>query len=538
MNISQELDFSFSPEILNTFPSKIYVCTTGITKTELQCYEIPPHVILQEKLTLSTNYLIAHRSIITPKYNQAYKWKIPILKPSFFINNTINRVKLYEGLIFTTNNIYNQIYINYFTNQGAIYSDILTNVTDFMISDISSEKEEFCLKKGIPIIKTNEVFLNDLNLFVKKEPIPLIKAGLELFSEKVFLVDERLPKNIFNKLKRIILKNNGRRVSLECDSVDFILTDKFDDNFKQKEKLFYYFFIFDCDNCNGFIMPDIYAVYKSKMVNLFNNSTFFISLEDKIETSNKIRSLGGKVVNKNGNYVNYHIVDKKELSHNEKTVDWLNECLSTLKVTKESKPTLFTDCKRILYLQPKRKIFQFTGLPTLFKNKAIELLKSYNLTYVDSETFYHEKEMTTHLIMGKINTSEKFLSAVANGCWILKPEFIDEFDNSDNFNYSKYEWVLDDTIEKHDRRLVGCIRPWRRYVANTNKPAFFNWRVKFYCDDEKKMNYQRVIINGGGVIDNNDFNLIIKSKNYKDEVPESDVKSTDYIFLYLYRRQE
>lgn len=547
--ISHELD------ICNTQVPKIVVTTTGITHLEIELMrsQLPENVTMQDKLSSSTNYLLTYRCIFTPKYIQAIKWQIPIIRAGWAYDTRqgISRLQIFEGTVFSTSNISNDIFKNYFLIQGATHSDDVHRTTDFMISEeADNEKVTFCKKHGIPIIDPQDAFKNDFSLFsgtFKIHAHPRSEGGL--FAGKVFLVDPKLPIKLFNKLKRLVVDNEGTRVSIEASNVDFVISDCIGD---YKTKVHFYQLVFDCVESNSLLLPDFYEIRKTSRLPVLENCVCYVSNEladNKQIVTNKLQAMGARVKPKLDVYCNYFVVKskseaKKSIKQKVLTFDWVDQCLYALKIVRDDKyvaqkpaANLLTSKRNIqvTYLSdPKEMVFQFTGLPTHFKTKAIELCEKYQLRYFDCETY----EKCTHLVMGRINTSEKFLSALANGAWVLRPDFVDNFDNSSSFNFEKYEWVVDESVSSADAKIIDAVARWRKHVMETEKPAFYKWVVKLYCEDAKMQSYKRVLVNGGArITEGNDFNQCFVSRNYKDPVPEKNVKTTDSIFGYLFRKE-
>lgn len=546
-----------SLEICNTQAQRIVVTTTGITQTEIELIKslIPEHIVIQDKLSSSTNYLLTYRCIFTPKYIQAVKWHIPIIRIGWLYDRRQNtsKIQLFENTVFSTSGISNDIFKNYYIIQGATYSEDVCRTTDFLIcEDTENEKAEFCRQYGIPVISPKDVFKNDLSLFLgnfKMNAQHRVDEGV--FSGKVFLIDPGLPLRLFNRLKRCILDHDGTRVSIAESNVDFIISDRAGD---YKGKVYFYQLVFDCVEAMSFLVPDFYEIKRTSRVPVLENCICYVSnelAENKQIITNKLQAMGARVRPKLDFYCNYLITKNKgDMEKNIKqrrvvTSDWVDQCLHALRPVRDDKYATRTPMSnllkrskgksRVTYLCNTREmVFQFTGLPAHFKAKAIELCERYKLKYFDCETY----EKCTHLIMGKVNTSEKFLSALANGAWILKIDFIDNFDNSPGFNFERYEWAAGEDVSDTDARIIESVAKWRKHVMETGRPAFYKWVVKLYCEDSRLESYKRVLSNGGArITDGDDFNQCFVSKNYKEAVLDKKAKSTDAIFAYLFRKE-
>lgn len=557
MELSQEFD------ILDTHKSKIFVTTTGISELEKEKIKkiLPSHIILEDDLTPLTTYLVSYKSIISNKFIQAIMWNIKFVSIDWLydVASNVNKYLLrpLEGIEFSSSDITNDIFINYYTLLGAVYNENLNVFTGFFISNtLEGEKIEFCKKYDIPILTSENIFKNNFK-FLKK-PFMMKALRIEctnIFLGKVIYIDPNLDKLIFNFIKRLIIENDGIRVSMIDSNVDFIVT-KHNNNIKEdKYKLVYYQYVFDCVEYKAELMINPYLINNKPKKKILKNVVCCIEKtlkHDSLILKNKLQALGCLIKEDEDITCTHFIIrDKRDFKICGKkpykivSSEWIDQCLYTMKhekedkyLVKESTLGLFSNSisrlpiKRIKASIINEKIFQFTGLPSLLKNQAIEKLEKYNIKYIVSERY----ENCTHLIMGNLSTSEKFLCSLSNGAWILTPEFIVNFDNSLHFNYEKYEWKCDENTDEKDIKIIKSIKNWRIKVKATGYPAFYKWKVRLYADDIKKENYKRVIENGGGtIVENENFTHCFVAKNYKGKVTEKKKYSTDYIFSYLFK---
>lgn len=557
MELSQEFD------ILDTHKSKIFVTTTGISELEKDKIKknLPSHIILEDDLTPLTTYLISYKSIISNKFIQAMIWNIKFLSIDWLYDFTSNVNKYImrplEGIEFSSNDITNDIFINYYTLLGAVYNENLNIFTSFFISNSNEgEKIDFCKKYNIPIITSENIFKNNFKLI--KKPFMLNALRVEcnnMFLGKVIYIDPTLDKSLFNHIKKLIIEYDGIRVSVIDSNVDFIVTKSNNSLKEDKYKILHYQYIFDCVEYKAELMIKPYIIYNKLKKPVFKNVVCCLEKtlkQDSLILKNKLKALGSLIKEEDDITCTHLIIrDKREYKKCGKkpykvvSSEWIDQCLYTMKHEKEDKYLvkeltlgLFSNTiskmpiKKIKASVIVEKVFQFTGLPSLLKNQAIEKLEKYNIKYIISERY----ENCTHLIMGNLSTSEKFLCSLSNGAWILTPDFINEFDNSKHFNYEKYEWKCDENTEEKDMKIIKSIKNWRIKVNTTGYPAFYKWKVKLYADDSKKENYKRVIENGGGaVVDSDNYTHCFVAKNYKGKVNEKKKYSTDYIFSYLFK---
>ncbi len=236
----------------NSFTSLI--STTGLHQNELDVYELSDATLIRT-LSPDTTFLVSYKAILTEKYVQALAWKVPILRINslYSKNGNLSEFKTclmrkFEGAVFTTSGISNSIYSNYFVANGAYYEPNCSIYTDFLIcDDENTEKYKFCHKYNIPIISTADVFSNKYELFKTVKRLDIKEVGVSgMFYDKVFYIDEKLPKQLYNKLKRLILENEGTRFPALSDSIDFILTTSSNyTKFKEySSKVIFYQYIF------------------------------------------------------------------------------------------------------------------------------------------------------------------------------------------------------------------------------------------------------------------------------------------------------
>lgn len=548
-------------EIQSTFKPSIFVCTTGISRDEQELIktQLPKHVVLEDILSITTNYLISYKAMMTEKYIQALKWNIKILHVKWLYDTEENTKKYemapLEGCSFTVSEVSNDSLINYHCLLGATFTQNLMAWTDFLITDSkSNDKTEFCKKYGIPIITSKCMFGNDYSMY-RKEPCfkAIGEANGSVFNEKVFFLDSGLPQVLFNRLRRLIISNGGTRVSVVDRDVDFVITQSYGDFEKYDGKVFHYQYVFDCIEAGAVLLPGSYKVHFGRRMPVLNEAVCCISAslkERRVEMFNKLRALGA-IVKEDIDASCTHLIvrDGREYREGRRVpckvmlYSWVDQCLHLLRRVSEDKYTIGIETTNFFIENrgsgvskkikaSKSMMFQFTGLSLPLKKKAIEKLENLNIRYSDTDRY----EKCTHLIMGTVCTSEKFLSCLCNGGWILRPDFIDKFDNTLDFNFGEYEWVVDENVSEKERRIVASIRKWRERVASDGKPAFHRWIVRLYCEDQKKESYVRVIENGGGrVTEGSEYTHCFVSKTYKEEVPVEKKYSTDYIFSHLFR---
>ncbi|ORE00061.1 ANR32 [Hepatospora eriocheir] len=530
----------------------VLISTTGLSTEEVELYN--ENYKIDKKLTPQTAYLVSYKAIFTEKYIQALKWNIPIVRIDYF-NNSVVPIKKFESVLFTTSGINNPIFANYIIANGGVYQPNCSIYIDFLICDDSNlEKYKFCKKYNIPIINTADIFSDNYKLFSSKLKYDAKEINKKSkFFDLVFYIDDRLPKSVYNRLKRLIVENDGTRFPTISDSVDFILTTySLSSKYEDSSKLLYYQYVFDCIESNSLLYENFYRIYKYEEYNFFKNYTFYVSIDfdnkTKIELFNKIKALNGRISSEISFKVTHYInndteINIKNLHSNCNIVgfEWVNECLNYLKLVHIGRFTVSRSLKRIKSVTQcdKEYLFQFTGCTNDQIKEITSEFDRLKIKYIISDKF----EKSTHLIMGEINTSEKLFCSIVNGCWIIKPEFISEFgkfiSDKDSLNkvFEKYEWKVEDK-ENNSKltKIIKSIKTWRQRIQSGGKKPYYNWKIKLYCNKDKYDGYKKLIESGGGTLTSEkDYTHVFVDKNYKEQISESKNYSIDYLFLYLFK---
>lgn len=557
------MGFDQDLEIQSTPKTNLFVCTTGISEEEKRLIrsQLPRHVVLEDALTTKTNYLVTYRATMTDKYVQALKWGIRILNVRWLYDadgNTKRHEMLpFEGASFATSGTSNDAFMNYYCLLGATFKKNLGISTDFLVSDCDEgEKSAFCAKYGIPVVVSGDVFRGSYEVY-RREPqfdaMEIVEKAM--FSDKVFFLDPELPKGLFNSLRRMIIENGGTRVSVVDSNVEFVLTLCYERFEQHGAKIHYYQYVFDCVETNAVLFPGPYKMYPRESRCILNNAVCCIDSglgEGSVEVLSKLRALGALVkTSPDAGCTHLIIRDKREYRKSRQTPykivlsEWVDQCLYTLRHVKEDKYLLRKESislferkmedvpvKKVRCILPRTVLFQFTGLPLFLRNKVIARLEELNVGYSNADRY----EGCTHLVMGTVSTSEKFLSCLCSGGWILRPDFVDDFDNSPCFDFSRYEWTVDENTLEKDRKIVSAVRRWRERVEITGRQAFHKWIVRLCCDEQRRESYARVIESGGGRVTADDsYTHCFVSKSYDGDVPEGKKYSTDYIFSHLFQ---
>ncbi|OQS55251.1 ANKRD32 [Ecytonucleospora hepatopenaei] len=550
------------------------ICFTGISHEELCALNIlKDNKKHTNDLNKNTKYLVTYKSIFSEKYVEALSLDLPIISIESFhdqnksytqdtLKNLLGRrLSKFEGAVFTTSGLTNPIYANYFILNGATFEPRCDISTDFLICDnYTSEKYAFCKKYKIPIIETKDVFSNKYHLFLHKQRFDAKSIGMSgLFENIMFFIDENLPEELYNKLKRMIIENDGMRQTNISESVDFILTTPTNASFFEGYKnILYYQYLFDCISTNSLLHENFYVIHSKKEKVVLNNCVIFIDRENIRETlidqenvdeefieehcnrlENKIKSLGAILQDSLDMRTTHCItsINKNDPQYFCVTEEWVDNCLIYLKHFDESK---YAPRKKVFGRRKPVKV-QVTGLGN-DKANVIKRIEEFGINIVDSEKY----ENCTHLIMGSFCTSEKFFGALVNGAWILTTDYLHDINLtcSNIFNnvdlLEKYEWNVDEKhaslnkLSKINKKLISSISKWRLKIKAGKQKPFTSWNVKIYADKNKFQMFSKMIKNGGGRITNEeDFTHIFYDKSYKENVKEEKKLPLSYIFEYL-----
>lgn len=558
---------------IDTTPAPVvYVCTTGISKIERGLLELPANIVLQDVLTPQTQYLVAYRFRGAAKHAQALRWGIPVVGIGFLYDPGSDyrkyELRPFEGALFSTSGVADGRYANYFALLGAVYQPNVSVFIDFLVSggcDGEEDKENgaeeklnrakacdganskqqpvaekvlFCTKYGIPTVRTADAFGTDYDLFVRRsraDAKQLRPRGM--FFDRVFFLDRKLPGPIFNKLRRLIIEHEGTRVSTLSSGIDYVLAWDAEEHQEYTDRLFHYQYVFDCVEADALLFPEFYRVHSAAVLPVLSDVVCAVDASLGTQIINKLSSLGAAVRTSVDARTTHVITTRPTAAPHPVAVrpEWVDQCLSVLRHVKEARfacggPRLSLARRRSAQPQPSIPLFQFSALSTALRAAAIQKLSDLGLAVSESSSYEH----CTHLIMGELNCSEKFFSALANGRWILTPAFIPAFDNSPGFDYSRFEWTPENTMAPREQRHAASIKKWRTRIQSGGKQPFHKWVVKIYSPDAKRLSYERLIGHGGGAVtQNDDYTHVFVDKNYKDEVKEPNSLNADYIFSYL-----
>lgn len=139
----------------------------------------------------------------------------------------------------------------------------------------------------------------------------------------------------------------------------------------------------------------------------------------------------------------------------------------------------------------RKKVFALSGLTPDQRTSFPLLLEGLGAKVSESSSGWEPG--TTHLIIGSLTKSEKFLAALASRAWVLRPEYAEACRQAGKFvDELEYEW----TSSWSDDVLAGAPRACRiRRIA-----AFINWTVLLAADQKRIASLKNILLAGGATV--------------------------------------
>lgn len=143
----------------------------------------------------------------------------------------------------------------------------------------------------------------------------------------------------------------------------------------------------------------------------------------------------------------------------------------------------------------------FSGFNSSEKAELIEIVsKRSDLKLAKEDEPIEWNRKKTILICNGISFTEKIFSACANGCWVLKKEFL--FDESGNFE--KYEFGPSWNANDREILIGKAPKHWRQKISNADNAQdvrpFFGWKCVLFLESSRQVVYESVLRNGGAEI--------------------------------------
>ncbi|OAG29226.1 hypothetical protein NEDG_01299 [Nematocida displodere] len=500
--------------------------------------------VLEESMSVESSYLLSYKSVCTEKKALADKWGIPAISVLWVYESLSEktilsyRLKKYDGCIFSTSGITNPIFINYYRLLGGHFSTELNRYCDFLVVkslEHSSSKVEYAEDNSIGVVPAEEVFYERSrgNREIVYDTFSQDVLEEELFNGIVFLIEG--VSEIARLVRCKVIEYGGSRVEREGSDTHY---EVYFGGSRKGKKAVWYHWVLDSIELGTLLSPEPYRIPAHPAPELpLARCTVFIGVcrEEAIKTRNKVLALGGEVTQQINSQVTHCIIeDKKSLSRIKIkeidrykisicTLEWLNQCIYHLKRVKEGRfhvlcsgqeikhtPLPITDENRpeprtTIRIQPSAFtgwVVQFSGVSEGLRAEAARVFETKGAVVVDSQVY---STKCTHMVIGVVNVSLKFLSSVATGTYLLDYSVVDDL-KSNTFT-TEADYALSSARIRADARklehlvkqLTLAAKEWRKVKAQTGKGAFNNWKVTVLAEKDRAT-IEQLITNGDGQI--------------------------------------
>lgn len=521
--------------------------TTGLSLLEKRCISQAfenTEFELEETMTSATSYLLAYKSNFTEKRILAERWSIPVISVQWVYRSLSikgikqYRLRKYEGCVFCTSGVTNNLFINYYRLNGAHHSSIMNRYCDFLVvksADLISDKVLYAKECDIPIIPCEHVFDDQFSLFkraIQYESFIAEALTDEIFNGKIFYFEGNTP--MHQLVRRLVVEHGGNRVDQMGPDVDYSIY--FGDPSRKGRNLVWYQWILDSADLNTLLSSDGYAVDQTDLPVLpLSRAVVFpmVCKEESLRTRNKIQALGGEISLQINSKVTHCIVERKSnhLQNKMKAcfrmyriniclMEWLNQCIYYMKKVNESKFEITASLRSLPEVVPAKREagkkaliqhssntlngwkVQFTGVIDLLRESALSILRVKDVEVIDTREY---SPACTHLIVGAVNVSLKLLSAIAAGCILLDCQIIEDlrmnvYTVETDYSLEKRELKIDaPKNEKIVRKLITAAPFWKKKKEETGRLAFSDWCVHVLAEKDKEK-IEQLIENGGGVV--------------------------------------
>ncbi|WAR23272.1 TOPB1-like protein [Mya arenaria] len=132
--------------------------------------------------------------------------------------------------------------------------------------------------------------------------------------------------------------------------------------------------------------------------------------------------------------------------------------------------------RRSSIAQPDKKVFLLSGFDAEERKTLSKTINQLGGSVLDCQEF---RTTSSHIILGKLSRSEKYLGACATGKWALHPSYVrDSLAAGVFLDEEQYEWCADRVINGPgvDEELAYASRRWR-FLLGAEIGAFSGWRV-------------------------------------------------------------
>ena len=169
------------------------------------------------------------------------------------------------------------------------------------------------------------------------------------------------------------------------------------------------------------------------------------------------------------------------------------------------------------------RVFAFSALTPDQRASFPNILSNFGAKALKSSTSWESG--ATHLIIGALSKSEKFLCACAAGLWVLRPEYIQAcIDSSKLVDEQTYEWQPSWCNDE----LSRAPHHWREFrMRNNGKKAFESWTVLLAADQKRSPSLKAILEAGNATvcllsdlkIDVQFSHVLISSTQMKAKIP-------------------
>ncbi|KAI2811871.1 DNA topoisomerase 2-binding protein 1 [Blomia tropicalis] len=514
--------FDFIPQrkfpILSQCMRRLYVTATNLSqvvKKEVEERVSQMSGFYSTCLTRETNFLISD-SVLTPKYHAANQLKIPVLKQEWitkcwdnfqFQFRRANEPDIIEQfrlpIFFDSTKRENHISELIRSNGGQFSPSLLFDVPNMILlaKEKLGDKYYYACKKNIPRLQIKWLY----DSIEQKYALSLEKYSLENVETSNNDVQHLDEVNVCNEKeeKQIKIPNNEHLLADILDEL-FATYVKQNDIFLDKCVIFVDGFDYETTlsirnvsrRCGALFVSEFKPMVTHIIIGTkFTSKDSFLKLSKnvpKVTIDWLIESVKSKHC-QNVELYTYVDEDKKKDDNN----DFVNEFENVLL---ESPPP-YPPTKRLF-----DPVIVFSG----FEQKEKESLCEQVFENLNGQV-YDDRYLTndvTHLIINELRASEKLLSAMALGIWIMKPEYVKDSIKAGRWLPElQYQWGKEDDnqvlpIKELNRtleqQLISSSISWRQNRERTGLLAFHDWNILILNNSKLIQIVTKIFQLGGG----------------------------------------
>lgn len=161
------------------------------------------------------------------------------------------------------------------------------------------------------------------------------------------------------------------------------------------------------------------------------------------------------------------------------------------------------------------RVFMCSGFEPEEKERLVNLITNHLRAKFYDDAIIKFEYQVTHYILYEPLSTEKTLSAIAIGAYILKQEYIEDSAKHGSFlPEENYEWGGQKSVNKMNNEIVsgGSLKPvhinlmraahyWRVYVSEHGGRSFFNkWKVLLLNESSRTRAVMKMVQAGGGQV--------------------------------------